>query len=107
LNIQSVNNKKTELTNFLIRNNFHVFALNETCLSKGKQLKIPGYCTYRKERVGQKVGFGFCVLIKDEIVSTEERITISQNTEALVVRLKGIMCNQKDLVLIVYYNHPN
>ena len=97
LNINSVNNKKSELQLFTTsREQFdgNVICLNDTRLTKSKRLKIKGYKTLRKDHSsGRSRAGGVAILFKNEMRVTEivndieELLIIELSTDTMHIRV--------------------
>ena len=104
LNIQSIVPKIDELKHFLATNSVSVCSVNETWLTKSKNLTIPNYNIVRKDRDSK--GGGVLLLIHKSILFEEIQIQTNPELEVAIIKLPKITSDQKDLILATYYNPP-
>ena len=104
VNINSVNNKKTELGLLADKRKnscAHVIFLNDTRLTKSKSLKIKGYRTLRKDHhSGKARPGGVAILAKNEIKFSEVTCDID---EMLLIEID---CGGYALRIGTLYLHP-
>ena len=104
INAQSLRPKLSELSHFLATNSVDICSVNETWLSPKEKISIPNFSIVRKDRASDKHG-GVCFLIQNEI--PYETLQLNFPIEILGIKLKQISREQKDAVLITYYNPPD
>lgn len=78
LNVRSLLPKFTDVKNHIISNNYEIFAISETWLSRcvsDNVISVPNYHLLRKDRVGR--GGGVCVYIKNTF---SHRIIVCNNS---------------------------
>jgi exonuclease III len=87
-NAQGINNKLTELRNFLITENIDVVCLTETHLSNNTiSITFPGYAVVRKDRPTHMGGL--ITLIKDDIKFNQALLPNTKLLECVAITIFG------------------
>ena len=104
LNINSVGNKKSELSIHLneVECPDYILCLNDTRLPKSKNLKIKGFRTLRKDHPsGRALPGGVCLLVKNNLIVTE--VILSGLDEMIAIDVKR---GENFLRVATIYLHP-
>ena len=103
LNCRSVNNIIDELKHFLAAQKVNVMVLNETWLRPDMYFHVPGYITYRRDRVGLRGG-GVAILVHEQLKA--RKLPEKGEEEILAVKIVGVLTGGEDLVVATYYKAP-
>ena len=108
VNINSVNNKKTELGLLADKRNncsAHIICLNDTRLTKSKSLKIKGYKTLRKDHFSGKArAGGVAILVKNGLRFSEvtcdisEMLLIEIETDGCILRVGTLYLHPGEII---------
>ena len=107
INIQSIDSesKTIQLTHMANIYKIDIISLNETFLKPNKQFNIPGYHTFRSDRIGRRGG-GAAICIKSNIFATE----IPLNNQLLSENAVGIeipVCQNDKISIFSIYSSPS
>jgi len=84
-NCRALRNKIPELSQFLIRNFYHVVLIQETWLDEKVKIKIPNYVCLRKDRNAQ--GGGVCIFLHDSIHFNSFDFCHLESIESLFIKI--------------------
>ena len=101
ININSINNKKNEVGVYLDEVKCHILCINDTRLTKSKNLRFKGYKTFRKDHhSGKSLPGGVAILCQNELKAYEVHCS---NNEMCIVQF--IHAHKLFRVAILYL-HP-
>ena len=105
-NANGLLNKIEELRELAIAKSVDIVAISETKLTKNKQVFMPGWNIYRKDRT-DRLGGGVILAIRQNL--TSKRININQNndTKTEIVAAEMRLANGSRLVVASLYAPPN
>lgn len=106
LNIRSLRNKVTDITDILLKGNLHILGITETLLDstfEDSSLHIQGYSIYRKDRNAR--GGGVAIFIQDHIPVKMRIDLMLYEIEALWLQVH--IPHLKPLLVCCCYRPPN
>ena len=108
LNIRSVKNKTTALTDFILENNFDIIALTETWLSDADAVTLgdltpAGYSLHQVSRKKGRGG-GVAILYRSGLIVTRSNLAVAETFESLSVCVSSGACSTR---IVVLYRPPS
>lgn len=99
-NAQSLNNKKSELTQYIEKNDIKIILISETWLSTSSSINIPHFSLYRADRSHG----GVCIFIHKSISHTFFKQISTHYAEAIFIK---IHCPRGDITVGSIYCSPS
>lgn len=103
-NINGIQNKTQELSQYLTDYNIHIALISETHLKANKDLKFPNYSTYRKYR--DTIGGGVAIIIQKSLPHYQLPNT-TNDTRLEQTGVKILLPNNKNINIHSIYSPPS
>lgn len=103
-NANGIKRQENQIRYFLINHNVKIACINETHLLPHIKFSVPGYYTYRNDRLTTIASGGVLILIHKEIKHEFINCPSNQNLETIAIKTH---VNRQNLLIIAAYKPPN